>query len=329
MINIVIVADRARLPIIRKSLDAEKDIVVIHATDRTEGVNAFLNKAQAIVLDVSQERIRPAIFALKSKNVPIIAITGDASQGFTSLEWGAAEMLPRNSTHTPQFFDRLLLGKIQKLSKEGGAMAGRVLKRPGLGQVDKLIVIGSSTGGTDTLEYILRDLPEDMPPILIVQHMPPVFTRMFAERLHNVCRVSVWEAQNGDALARGLVLIAPGNYHMVLSRKGGQLCVKCTSDAQVCNQRPSVDVLFESVAMVLGGETTKAMGVILTGMGRDGARGLLTMRKLGATTIGQNEASCVVYGMPRAAYECGAVQRQFHLKDIAPAILNFVRGANK
>ena len=325
MINIVIVAAKTRLAGLKQYLQTDEDLSIIYATDNIAEADSYIKKAAVIVLDLDQEYTRSAVFALKDKKVPIVAITNSAPHGFTMMGWGATEMQLRTPGQQEQYFCKLLATKIKNVSKKIGGLSPRVLKWPISGRVDKIIAIGSSTGGTDTVEYILRQLPMDVPPILVVQHMPPIFTRMFAERLHSTCDISVWEARDGDPVTRGLALIAPGDYHMKLARGPEGLYVKCTTGERVCNQRPSVDVLFESIADIMGGDSNKVIGVILTGMGSDGAKGLLSLRNKGSHTIGQNEESCVVYGMPRAAHECGAVVRQLHLTEIAPAILNFVR----
>jgi two-component system chemotaxis response regulator CheB len=176
-----------------------------------------------------------------------------------------------------------------------------------------IIAIGASTGGTEALFGILKALPPNMPPIAVVQHMPPVFTQMFAERLNNACRLEVKEAQNGDELYAGRVLLAPGEYQMKVIKTKGLFYVECFKGEKVNGHCPSVDVLFQSVAEQVG---KNSVGIILTGMGRDGAKGLLAMRKKGAKTFGQDEKSCVVYGMPKAAYEIGAVEKQVPLRDI-------------
>lgn len=170
---------------------------------------------------------------------------------------------------------------------------------------DKIIAIGASTGGTQALEDVLVQYPSNAPGTVIVQHMPENFTKNFAERLNGLCAVNVREAVDGDRVVPGVVLIAPGNKHMQLKRSGAQYYVSVIDGPLVCRHRPSVDVLFRSVARTAG---ANAIGVMLTGMGDDGADALLEVRKAGAKTIGQNEATCVVYGMPRAAYERGAVE---------------------
>jgi two-component system, chemotaxis family, protein-glutamate methylesterase/glutaminase len=185
-----------------------------------------------------------------------------------------------------------------------------------------LIAIGASTGGTEALRLVLEHLPACSPPILIVQHIPPVFSRALADRLNRTCAITVAEATDGQAVEPGLALIAPGNQHMALHRSGGKLKVCISSGPRVCYQRPSVDVLFQSVAETLG---RNAVGIILTGMGADGARGLLKMKESGAQTIGQDEATCVIYGMPREAARAGAVQQVLPLPAIAGAICRLAK----
>ncbi|EKD26810.1 MAG: hypothetical protein ACD_79C01008G0005 [uncultured bacterium] len=190
----------------------------------------------------------------------------------------------------------------QKIIKE------EVLKTPqklSLTQTtNKIIAIGSSTGGTEALDYFFRSLPAQTPGILVVQHMPEHFTKSFAERLNSKSAIEVKEAQDGDSLIPSKALIAPGNKHMVLRRSGARYYVQVGEGPLVCRQRPSVDVLFKSVAKYAG---KNAVGVILTGMGADGAKGLLAMKNEGSLTIAQNEESCIVFGMPKEAIKAGAV----------------------
>jgi two-component system, chemotaxis family, protein-glutamate methylesterase/glutaminase len=178
---------------------------------------------------------------------------------------------------------------------------------------DTVIAIGASTGGTEAIYDVVKAFPRDMPGIVIVQHMPPVFTRMYAERLNNSCKLEVKEAQNGDLVKPGRVLIAAGEYHMELVKDRTGYAVKCFQGEKVSGHCPSVDVLFDSVAVTAG---KRSIGVILTGMGSDGAKGLLNMKKQGAYTIGQDQKTCVVYGMPMVAYNIGAVEKQLPLDKI-------------
>jgi two-component system chemotaxis response regulator CheB len=193
----------------------------------------------------------------------------------------------------------------------------RVVTEFGSDISDYVVAIGASTGGTDAIHSIITALPREMPGILIVQHMPPVFTRMYAERLNNSCPVEVKEAQNGDLVKPGRVLIAAGDYHMSLAKGPSGYYVKSLKGEKVSGHCPSVDVLFDSVAEMA---KDKAVGVILTGMGSDGAKGLLNMRKQGAYTIGQDEKTSVVYGMPMVAYNIGAVIKRLPLSKIPQEI---------
>lgn len=182
---------------------------------------------------------------------------------------------------------------------------------------EKIIVLGTSTGGTQALEAVLCELPANAPPIAIVQHMPEKFTRSFAERLNSICAIEVREAQDGDRLLPGLALIAPGGRHMLVKRSGGQYLVEVKDGPLVSRHRPSVDVLFRSTAVQAG---RNALGVIMTGMGDDGARGLKEMRDAGARTYAQDEESCVVFGMPKEAIKLDAAEQIISLDDI-PAML--------
>ncbi len=185
---------------------------------------------------------------------------------------------------------------------------------------DRIVAIGTSTGGTQALEVVLPALPRTAPGIVIVQHMPVKFTAAFADRLNQHCQIEVLEAQDGDRVLAGRALVAPGGRHMKVRRDGAQYRVQILDAPPVNRHRPSVDVLFRAVAECAG---ANALGIIMTGMGDDGARGLKQMRDVGARTLGQDEPSCVVYGMPKVAHELGAVQRELPLGSIAAAITSY------
>ena len=185
-----------------------------------------------------------------------------------------------------------------------------------------VIAIGASTGGTEATLSILKDLPKDTPGIVVTQHMPEGFTKMYAERLNRICPMRVKEAQNGDQVERGLVLIAPGNHQMRVVKKGTNYVINCTQEGKVSGHMPSVDVLFNSIA----DNVTSSMGIILTGMGQDGAKGLLNMYKKGFFTIGQSKESCVVYGMPMMAYKIGAVTVEAPCEKMPGMIINYING---
>lgn len=209
--------------------------------------------------------------------------------------------------------------------KESPPAIAAASRRPLLSS-EKLIAVGASTGGTEAIRAVLQSLPADAPAILVTQHMPPGFTRSFAERLNGLCRIAVKEAAHGERILPGHAYIAPGDAHLTLSRSGANYVVTLDQRPPVNRHRPSVDVLFDSVARVAG---RNAVGVILTGMGRDGARGLLQMREAGAHTIAQDEQSCVVYGMPREAVELGAAQSVLPLSRISGQLLHLVQLAGR
>lgn len=186
----------------------------------------------------------------------------------------------------------------------------------------KIVAIGASTGGTKAIEYVLQDLPASSPGVIIVQHMPEHFTMTFAQRLNDLSSMKVREARDNDRVLPGTALIAPGNHHIVLKRIGGTYRVRLKDGPRVHYQRPSVDVLFQSVAKAVG---RNAIGVLLTGMGADGAKGLLSMKENGAMTIAQDEASCVVFGMPKEAIKLGAVDAVVPLSKIVQTVINALK----
>jgi two-component system chemotaxis response regulator CheB len=189
---------------------------------------------------------------------------------------------------------------------------------------DKVAALGASTGGTEALRVVLQALPPDAPGLLIVQHMPERFTAAFAERLNEICQIEVKEAADNDRVLQGRALLAPGNRHLVLERTGGHYVVRLLNTPPVDHHRPSVDVMFQSVAQAAG---SNAVGVIMTGMGSDGTRGLMEMKRAGAHVLAQDEASCVVFGMPKSAIENGVVDRILPLTQLAGAITKILGSA--
>lgn len=235
----------------------------------------------------------------------------DASCDLVNAVKAAARANPRRLALTPE------LPKIQpKLSADAVISAGTGAMAQ---TTDNVVAIGTSTGGTQALEVVLRALPRVCPGIVVVQHMPEKFTEAFAQRLDGLCDMEVREASNGDRVRPGLVLIAPGGRHMLLKRSGAQYHVEIVDGPPVSRHRPSVDVLFRSVAKFAG---RNALGIIMTGMGDDGARGLKEMHDAGAWTLAQDEETCVVYGMPKEAAKLGAVDRTLPLSDIPAAIMH-------
>jgi two-component system chemotaxis response regulator CheB len=260
----------------------------------------------------------------------VVVISSVSDSVLDAMNAGAIDFVPKPDLsygRTTDVFITELVEKIKIAAKskipavKTVPAAPRAAARVNPSTNKKLIAIGASTGGTDAIYNVLKALPPDIPGVVIVQHIPPVFSKMFADRLNNTTQLRVKEAQNGDYLEKGLVLVAPGDRHMRVKKIGDRFKVEVFEGEKVNGHCPSVDVLFNSVAEACG---PCAVAVIMTGMGEDGARGLLNLRNSGARTIGQDEKSSVVYGMPRAAFEMGAVERQVSLENIPSAILSAI-----
>ncbi len=295
-----------------------------------------VHRPDVITLDIEMPRMDGLTFLRKLMAhfpIPTIVLSSLTEKGSSTalacLEAGAFEVLCKpNGSFSIGDLSRELGTCIRAASgtkpqprrAAAGSKALAVDRSAMIETTNKVIAIGSSTGGTEALRSVLEPLPRDLPGILITQHMPPVFTETFAKRLNELCRLDVREAKHGDAVVPGSVLIAPGDYHMKLVRRGARYLVEVNQGPRVCRHRPSVEVLFQSVAHHAG---ANALGVMLTGMGDDGSTGMKAMRDSGAFTIAQDEATCVVYGMPRAAVKKGAVIESQPLSKIASRIVDF------
>ncbi|MFH0709680.1 MAG: chemotaxis response regulator protein-glutamate methylesterase [Pseudomonadota bacterium] len=290
-------------------------------------------RPDVICLDVEMPRMDGITFLKRLMHympIPVIMVSSLTQAGakttLEALESGAVDFVPKPHSHIYDGKDEMrdeLIAKIKIASrvkvKQHILRSTAQANTTSLAETtNKILAIGASTGGTEALKDVLMGLPRNAPGTIVVQHMPANFTGAFAQRLNSLCAMEVREACNGDSITPGLVLIAPGDYHMVVRRSGARYYVEIGSGEKVSGHRPSADVLLNSVAKIAG---ANAIGVILTGMGGDGAKGLLAMRNAGARTIGQDEASCVVYGMPKVAYELGAVENQLPLSKIANGIL--------
>jgi two-component system, chemotaxis family, protein-glutamate methylesterase/glutaminase len=332
-IRVLIVDDSA---IVRKmlaeALAAEPDLEVVGtAPDPFVARDKIISlKPDVLTLDIEMPRMDGLTFLKKLMRfhpLPVVVISSLAQSSsqaaLEALQCGAVEVLAKPGG--PYSVGELKQDLPHKVRAAANARVGQA--KPQLpapmpaaplvlagASSSTVIAIGASTGGTEAIREVLTGLPQNMPGILIVQHIPPVFSLAFANRLNALCKLTVKEAADGDRLTAGLVLIAPGNFHMTLRKTGGEYRVAIQDGARVCYQRPSADVLFESVAQVARGD---AIGAILTGMGSDGAQGLLKMKRAGARTIAQDEASCVVFGMPREAIRAGAVDRVLPLHRVA------------
>jgi two-component system chemotaxis response regulator CheB len=256
----------------------------------------------------------------------VICVSGNGAFASTSLRSGGDEFVLKPAINTPvaskRFYDGIIK-HIHGYSQRQKTPAMRELNKM-ISKFDKqkIVAIASSTGGTNALETLLAALPADIPPIVVVQHMTSGFTKLFADRLNANNKQHIKEAVSGDYLMRGTFLLAPADRHMKLVRRGGHLAVECFVGQKIHGVMPAADILFESVAELVNGN---AIGVVLTGMGADGARGLKLMRNAGAKTIGQDEASCVVYGMPKVAKDIGAITYELPLDRIAEKILQLAR----
>lgn len=256
--------------------------------------------------------------------IPVVVVSSVNGIVFDALDAGAVDFVPKPDGRKNEYDS--FINELRLKIKIASTANRSILKNmnsfvKGDNQVTNqsgIIAIGASTGGTEAIYQIVRELPRNIPGIVVVQHMPPVFTRMYAERLNNTCMLEAREAENGDRIFPGRLLVAPGDCQMRVRKSQTGLYVECKKEEKVSGHCPSVDVLFQSVAEVAA---TGSVGVILTGMGRDGAKGLLEMRKAGAKTIGQDEASCVVYGMPKAAFDIGAVETQLPLSRIPAELM--------
>jgi len=289
-----------------------------------------------LTLDVEMPRMNGIEFLKKlmpQYPLPVVMVSAVSDHVFDALNAGAVDFVTKpemtGQRNLDSFINELVIKiKIASMAKVGhlkkNYRADQLAGTIGTSSNSPVIAIGASTGGTEAIYEIIHALPRDMPGIVVVQHMPAVFTGMYAKRLNNSCQMEVKEAQSGDLITPGKVLIAPGgDRHMRINKKGGQYSVECFTGEKVNGHCPSVDVLFNSVADKAGAH---AIGVILTGMGYDGAKGLLKMKKVGAMTIGQDEQSSVVYGMPKVAYDIGAVNKQATLKNIPQLLCSIILG---
>ena len=312
--------------------------VVATARDPYEARDAIIaHKPDVMTLDVELPRMNGIEFLRKlmpQYPLPVVVISSLSDKVFDALNVGAVDFVAKPAVSSREqleaFIQNELLVKIKIASTANiSRIKQKVMQQHqddgavSLKRNDLVVAIGASTGGTEAIFSVVQGFGPDIPGVVVVQHMPPGFTNMYAKRLDNQCNVVVKEAETGDQVKPGHVLIAPGgDRHMRLVKVNGVYQVECKAGPKVNGHCPSVDVLFESVARVAG---PKALGIILTGMGGDGARGLLEMRRAGARTIGQDEKTCIVYGMPKVAYDLGAVEFQEKLQDVSKrtyAVLN-------
>ena len=346
-ISVLIVDDSASVRQILANILAEDPELVVMGTASDPFVAAKRLQEElpdVIILDIQMPRMDGITFLRKimaQRPIPVVICSSLTPEGsdlmFEAFEAGAVDIVPK-----PQIDTRQALWESSGRLREAVKSAARARVRPRTARrvieqkltadaiipppvatrsrptTERIVCIGVSTGGTEALHDVLEVLPPNCPGILIVQHMPQGFTAAFAKRLNSGCAINVKEAEDGDPVLPGWAYIAPGGRHMLLQRTGMRYSIAIKDGPPVSRHRPSADVLFRSAAQHAG---ANALGIIMTGMGDDGARGLLEMRKLGATTRAQDEESCVVFGMPKEAIECGAVEKVVSLNQIPREIM--------
>lgn len=342
-IKVLIIDDSAMIrKVFEQELSKDPDIEVVGtAPDPFVGRDKIVYlKPDVITLDIEMPRMDGLTFLeklMKHYPIPVVVVSSLAKRGgdvaLKAMELGAVEVLSKpGSAYSVGDMSEQLIEKVKAAAKvkvfkttDSAASASRGQSASPISAIavkttNKIIAIGASTGGTDALRDVISRLPSNSPPVVVVQHMPQNFTKAFADRLNSICQVEVKEAVDGEYLAVGKVLIAPGNKHMEIRRSGINYYVTLFDGPMMFHQRPAVEILFNSVAKYAG---QNAVGAILTGMGKDGAQGLLNMRNAGASTIAQDEKTCIVFGMPKEAIDLGAAQVIKPLPQIAQTILDF------
>ncbi len=354
-IRVLVVDDSA---VVRQSLSSilgsDPDIEVMGtAADPIIAVKKIMKEIpDVITLDIEMPRMDGLTFLRKIMSqhpIPVVIISSLTTEGtevaMRALEYGASEIIGKPAMNAAKFINesKILICDAVKAAAQAKLVRKKINTKPNVVKhlevkpkysadvildkasastlitvTEKIIVLGASTGGTEAIRTLLKVLPPKMPGIAIVQHMPEGFTRSFANSLNNISALEVKEAENGDKLYQGRVLIAPGNHHMLLKRVGKEYFVEVKDGPLVNRHRPSVDVLFRSASRYAG---KNALGILLTGMGNDGAKGLLELKECAADTIAQNEESSVVYGMPREAVKLGAANHILGIDEIAPFLV--------
>ena len=336
-IKVLIVDDSAIIrSAFQKHLAGVSDIEVIGTAPDAYIARDMIVKLHpdVITLDINMPRIDGITFLarlMKHYPLPVIVVSKHASEiAFEAMRYGAVDVVKKPDSDAS--INEVVVSLVEKIraayaSKNKIARMSQsepvsYSRRSSLSRTtDKIVAIGASTGGTRAIEEIIQAFPEDGPAVVIVQHMPAGFTKAFSDRLNSICRIEVHEAKNADVVQQGRVLVAPGDYHMMIKRHGNGYIVEVKQGPLVGRHRPAVNVLFKSVAQYV---QSNAIGVILTGMGEDGAQGMLEMKKAGALTIAQDEESSVVFGMPKVAIELECIDHIVPLSGIASKVLSLV-----
>lgn len=316
--------------VLKKELSEDPHIEVVGmAVDPVDALEKIKSlKPDILTLDVEMPKMSGLVFLKKlmeENPLKVVLVSSMKISVFDALHAGAVDFVKKpdmsSKNDLPMFFREIRTKiKVASIAKLVPFTSSKIPETKKLEKItsSKVIAIGASTGGTEATLTILKSLPAHMPGILVTQHMPPGFTKMYADRLNKICDLEVREALDGDRVEKGLVLVAPGDKQMKLAKDDKGYYVSCKPGEKVSGHCPSVDVLFNSVAENAG---KNSVGIILTGMGKDGAQGLLNMKKSGAYTVGQDEKSSVVYGMPMVAFNIGAVMVQSDVEDIAEILI--------
>ena len=345
-ISVLIVDDSALIrSVMREIINAQPDMEVVGVAPDPLIARELIRQTNpdVLTLDVEMPKMDGLDFLeklMRLRPMPVVMVSSLTEKGseitMRALELGAVDFVskPKMSIQSGMLeYADMIADKIRAAAKArvkvtnkpvsvaGSGSSGQSPIRVNFASSEKLIIVGASTGGTEAIKEFLMQMPSDCPGILIVQHMPEGFTRSFAQRLNSICDISVKEAVHGDRVLPGHAFIAPGHSHLLLARSGANYVAHLEQSPPVNRHRPSVDVLFRSAAVHAG---KNAVGVILTGMGKDGAAGMLEMKEAGAHNFSQDEATCVVYGMPREAVNVGAVHEVGALNDLPRMVLDFL-----
>jgi len=346
----VLVVDDSSLvrQILTTGLNQDPQIEVIGASPDPFKARDDIVKLQpdVLTLDVEMPKMDGVEFLrrlMPQYPIPVLMVSSLTERGgkitLDALEAGAIDFVTKPSSDVSRGLSAMMLDLREKVKMAAKVAVSRWKNKPAAApqaapqkqnyalstSTDKVIAIGASTGGTEALRRLFAAFPPNLPGIVVVQHIPPGFSKMFADRANDITTAEVKEAQSGDRVMTGQILIAPGDKHMQVVRSGGQYLVECAPGEKVCGHCPSVDVMFRSVAKFVG---ANAIGVMLTGMGKDGAEAMVTMRQAGARTFAQDEKTSVVFGMPREAYERGGAERLVPLDNIPSVLIDVLSTQN-
>lgn len=339
MIKVLVIDDSALIrSLLKEIIEAEKDMLFVGAAPDAYAARDLVNQKapDVITLDIEMPKMDGLTFLsklMKARPTPVVMISTLTEKGaeatLKSLELGAVDFIPKPKIDVTKGIEEYRKTIVQKIRT---AAIAKVAKKQSKKQVEnitqgysgteKIIAIGASTGGTETIKTFLQALPADSPAIVITQHMPPGFTKSFALRLNEICKVNVREAVGGERLLPGNVYIAPGDLHLLVEKSGADYRTVLEDSARVTGHKPSVDVLFRSIANTVG---KNAIALIMTGMGKDGALGMLEVKRQGGFTIAQNEESCVVFGMPAEAIKIGAADKIVHNEEMPKLVFEYLQ----